>query len=187
MKCSVFIATSVDGFIADERGQVDWLHQVGKQGVDLGEKKDMGFAAHIASVDCMIMGRKCMETLDGFQLTPEQWPYGDTRIIVLSNTVKEVPESLKGRVEMYSGGVSELVTQLESEGYQHAYIDGGVTIQAFLNLKLINEMCITLAPVLLGKGRPLFGEVFANIHLTDAKATAYANDFVQLTYQVAYP
>ena len=186
MKCSVFIATSVDGFIAKEDGSVDWLHRAGKPGVDLGDQSDMGFNDYLSSVDCMIMGRKCMDTIAGMNLTPEQWPYGSIKIVVLSNTVKEAPENLKGKVEMYSGDLNDLVAQLENDDFKHAYIDGGTTIQAFLNLKLINEMTITRAPILLGEGKPLFGKTFKDIKLTQAKAIAFANDFIQVSYQVSY-
>jgi len=180
MKCSVYIATSVDGFIAKKDGSVDWLHTAGNP------EADMGMTEYMASVDCLIMGRKCMETISNMNLTPEQWPYGDTRIIVLSNTVKQAPDNIEDRVEMYSGDLQALVSQLESEGHQHAYIDGGTTIQAFINLQLINEMTITRAPLLLGEGIPLFGKTIKDIKLKQAQATAFANDFVQVKYTVNY-
>ena len=134
-KCSVFIATSVDGFIAKEDGSVDWLHTSGNFDADMGDQADMGMNDYISSIDCMIMGRKCMDMISSMNLTPEQWPYGDTRIIVLSNTIKEAPENLKGKVEMYSGDLQALISNLESEGYKHAYIDGGATIQDFIQVK----------------------------------------------------
>jgi dihydrofolate reductase len=186
MKCSVFIATSIDGFIAKKDGSVDWLHTAGKPEIDLGDQADMGFNEYLSSIDCMIMGRKCMDTISGMNLTPEQWPYGTTKIVVLSNTVKEAPENLSEKVEMYSGDLNVLITQLEKEGFKHAYIDGGTTIQAFLNLKLINEITITRAPILLGEGKPLFGKTYNDIKLTNAKSTAFPNDFVQVSYKVSY-
>jgi dihydrofolate reductase len=186
MKCSVYIATSVDGFIAKKDGSVDWLHTAGSPETEMGEQADMGFSEYMASVDCLIMGRKCMEMISSMDLTPEQWPYGDTRVIVLSNTVKQAPDNLKDKVEMYSGALQTLVSKLESEGHQHAYIDGGTTIQAFLNLQLINEMTITRAPILLGEGIPLFGKTIKDIKLEQAQATAFANDFVQVKYTVNY-
>ena len=186
MKCSVFIATSVDGFIATKDGSVDWLETAGKAEVDMGDQADMGMSNYMASVDCMIMGRKTMDAIASFNLTPEQWPYGDTRIIVLSNTVKEAPGNLKGKVEMYSGDIPVLLAQLENEGFKHAYIDGGATIQSFLNLERINEMTITRAPILLGEGKPLFGKTNKRIKLEDARATAYPNDFIQVQYKVNY-
>jgi len=186
MKCSVFIATSVDGFIAKEDGSVDWLQSSGKSDVNLGDQADMGMNDYMFSIDCMIMGRKCMDKISSMNLTPEQWPYGETRIIVLSNTITQAPENLKGKVEMYSGDLNALISKLESEGYSHAYIDGGTTIQSFINLKLINEITITRAPILLGTGKSLFGKTFKDIKLEQAKAIAFPNDFVQVNYLVNY-
>lgn len=185
MKCSVYIATSVDGFIAKPNGNVDWLHTAGNLEADMGTE-DMGFKAYMNSVDCMIMGRKCMEMISNMNLTPEQWFYGNMRIIVLSNTVQEAPNNLKGKVEMYSGDLNSLVATLDKAGYKHAYIDGGTTIQSFINLQLINEITITRIPVLLGEGIPLFGKTFKDIKLEKAKANPYANDFVQVKYLVNY-
>ncbi|WOH38236.1 dihydrofolate reductase family protein [Thalassotalea fonticola] len=185
MKCSVYIATSADGYIATSDGGVDWLHTAGNLEADMGSE-DMGFKSFIDSVDCMIMGRKCMEMISSFDLTPEQWPYGDMRIVVLSNTIKEPPENLKDKVEMYSGDICELMKSLENQGYQHAYVDGGATITSFINLKLINEMIITKAPILLGAGIPLFGELNQTVKLTNSKAVAFPNDFTQITHSVDY-
>ena len=187
MKCSVYIATSVDGFIAREDGSIDWLESSGKQDADMGENADMGFDDFISSVDCLIMGRSTMETISNFNLPPEQWPYKDARIVALSNTVKSPPENLKDKVEMYSGDLLALITMLEQKGYKHAYIDGGKTIQAFLDLKLINEITITRIPILLGKGKSLFGETSHEIKLEEAEATAFPNDLVQVHYKVSYP
>lgn len=186
MKCSVFIATSVDGFIAKKDGNVDWLHSSGNGKILTGKNADMGLNAYLSSVDCMIMGRKCMEVISSMNLTPEQWFYGNMKIIVLSNTVKEAPENLKGKVEMYSGDMLSLVTNLEKEGYKHAYIDGGTTIQTFINLKLINEITITKAPIILGEGIPLFGKTFKDVKLVGSEAIAFSNDFIQFKYRVNY-
>ena len=185
MKCSVYIATSADGYIATPDGGVDWLHTAGNLEADMGSE-DMGFQSFMDSVDCMIMGRKCMEMISSMNLTPKQWVYGDMRIVVLSNTVKEPPENLRGKVEMYSGDIQDLIVKLESSGFKHAYIDGGSTITSFINLKLINEMTITKAPVLLGEGIPLFGKINKSVKLENAKASAFPNDFIQIKYSVNY-
>ncbi|MFT6502025.1 MAG: dihydrofolate reductase [Crocinitomicaceae bacterium] len=186
MKCSVFIATSVDGFIAKSDGSVDWIHTAGNPKVDLGNEADMGFNDYLASVDCLIMGRKCMDVISNMNLTPEQWPYGSVRIVVLSTTLKKAPANMKGKIELYSGDLNALVAQLESEGFEHAYIDGGTTIQGFLKLQLIDEITITKAPILLGEGIPLFGKTDQAIQLIESKATAFPNGFVQLNYKVRY-
>ena len=164
MHCSVFIATSADGFIATKNGGVEWLKQAGKPDVDMGDHSDMGFNNFVTSVDCMIMGRKTMEKISSFNLTRKQWPYGDIRIIVLSDTVKEAPDNLKAKVEIYtSEDIPALMSQLEKQGFQHAYIDGGTTITFFLNLELINELIITRAPIILGEGVPLIGKTVNHI------------------------
>lgn len=186
MKCSVFVVTSADGYISTADDRIDWLESAGNTEADMGEHSDMGFSLFINSVDCMVISRKCMERISGFNLPPEQWPYGDTRIIVLSDTVKKVPDNLNGRVEIYSGDITELITQLESKGFSHAYVDGGITITAFLNLQLINEITILQAPVLLGEGKPLFGKIAKQIKLVNAHVYHYPNDFIQLKYQVNY-
>jgi dihydrofolate reductase len=186
MKCSVFIASSADGYIATDDGGVEWLESAGNPDVDMGEQADMGFGSYIADVDCMVMGRKCMEKISSFNLTPEQWPYGDRRIIVLSNTVAEPPANLIDKVEMYSGDIPALITHLEKSDFKHAYIDGGATITAFINLQLINELSVTLAPVLLGGGLPLFGKTNRQIKLGNAQAKAFPNDFIQVKYTVSY-
>jgi len=110
-------------------------------------------------------------------------PYGDTRIIILSNTLKEAPDNLKERVEMYSGDLNALLAQLKSDGHQHAYIDGGTTIQAFLNLR---EVTITRVPVLLGEGIALLGKTSQDIKLEKAQAVAFPNDLIQERYNVIY-
>jgi len=186
MKCSVFIATSVDGFIAKDDGSVDWLHSAGNHEADMEHQADMGMKDYFSSFDCMIMGRKSMDMISSMNLTPEQWLYGDTRIIVLSNTIKVAPENMRGKVEIYSGDIQALISNLENDGYEHAYIDGGTTIQAFINLKLINEITITRAPILLGEGILLFGKIFKDIKLEEAEATAFPNDFIQVKYKVNY-
>lgn len=186
MKCSVFIATSLDGYIATEEGSVNWLQEVGNQQADMSENPDMGFSNFIASIDCMIIGRKCMETISQFNLSPEEWPYGERKIYVLSKTLTEPPENLSDKVEMFSGDIQSLVSLLENSGYQHAYVDGGLTITSFINQCLIDEIIMTQAPVILGRGTPLFGQIDRNIKLANAKVTAFANDFIQTKYDVSY-
>ena len=186
MKCSVFIATSADGYIATLDGGVDWLHTAGNAEADMASNADMGFGSYIESVDCMVMGRKCMEMISSMNLSPDQWPYGDIPIVVLSRSTKEPPTNLIDKVEIFSGEIPDLVKTLEDRGLKHAYIDGGATITSFINLKLIDEMTITKAPVLLGEGIPLFGKIDCSIKLERSEARAFENDFIQVKYSANY-
>lgn len=185
-KGSVFIATSQDGFIARKDGSVDWLDSAGNQEAELGGQVDMGFFAFLNNVDCIIMGRKTIDVLVAMKLQPEQWPYGDKRIIMLSNTVKVVPEGLYGNVQVFNGSIDELVSKLESEGHQHAYIDGGTTIRNFLALHLIQEAIITKAPIILGEGIPLFDESSKYFDLIERSMKEYPNGFKQYHHDVVY-
>lgn len=186
MKCSIFVVVSADGYLSTTDDSLDWLGNAGNKSADMSEHADMGFNDFLGATDCMIISRKCMQRISSFNLSPEQWPYGNRRIIVLSNTVKTIPDNLKGRVEIYSGNVVKLLDQLEEKGFSHAYVDGGVTITSFLTLRLINEMTILQAPVLLGSGKPLFGKISKHIKLENAQVQLYPNDFIQLKYQVNY-
>lgn len=184
MKCSVFIATSVDGYIASKNGAVDWLYSCGDQTADMANQQDMGFNQFIASVDCMIMGRKCMEVIASMNLSEADWPYGNMPIYVLSNTLTVLPKHLPPQVTLYSGDIKSLTHQLSQQGFSHCYVDGGSTITQFLNLGLINQMTITQAPLLLGEGIHLFGSLLSPISLTALGAIHYPNGFIQLQYQV---
>ena len=185
MKCSAFIAMSVDGYIATVDGGVDWLEEAGNSEVgDRPTVGDGGFADYLASVDCMVMGRHCLEKIASFELTAEQWPYGDIPIFALSRTLTQVPDALPGKVEIYSGEIPDLISSLESESFTHAYVDGGATITSFLRLGLLNEICVTQVPLILGDGLPLFGQIGKRIRLSEAESTTYSNDFIQWKYRV---
>lgn len=152
----VYIATSLDGYIAREDGSIDWL----PQSDDIPEGEDFGFGEFLAGIDRLVMGRKTFESVLGF---PE-WPYGDLRVDVLSRTGIAVPPELGDRVQVVSATLGELLHRWESQGVQSVYLDGGETIQGFLAAGLVDEMTITRVPVLLGKGRPLFGSMTDPVH-----------------------
>lgn len=183
MKCSAYIAASADGFIARADGSLDWLETAGNPEAGMAEGY-VDFASYVATVDCMIMGRKTMETISGFDLPPEQWPYGPLKIVVLSNTVTTPPDNLSEKVEMHSGDLPALLNRLEAEGHQSAYVDGGSAIQSFINLGLLDEIIITQMPVLIGEGRPLFGKTLRDVVLSDPRAVVCPNDYVQISYRI---
>lgn len=172
MKVSAFIATSLDGYIAREDGNLDWLQQEPVEG------EDFGFSAFFGSCSTLILGRGTYETVLGFG----EWPYGNKRVIVLSSSLTEAPENLTDRVSFYSGELKPLVEELEKEGETRLYVDGGKTIQAFLNEGLLDDITINLIPIIIGSGISLFGPVEKDILLKHRKTVVYDNGFVQMTY-----
>ena len=183
MKCSAFIATSLDGYIATNDGQVDWLHSAGNGSKDGG---DLGFGAFIDKVDCMLMGRKTFDTIAAMNLTEEQWPYKETAIWVLSSTLTQRPASIPVDVNFTSDDLPELLDNLQAKGYQHLYADGGSVITQLIELKRLDDLCITMAPILLGSGIKLFGHLSTPINLSQASATAFKSDFVQYHCNLSY-
>ena len=176
MQASVYIATSLDGFIARTDGSVDWL-----MSADASEtSEDYGFHDFLNSIDCMIMGRKTMD----FVLNFNEWIYEGKRVIVFSSTLQETPSALAGKIELYSGSIPELVERLESEGIKRLYVDGGKTIQSFINEGLITDLTITTIPILLGEGIPLFGKTHHDIQLEHISTISYPSGFVKSTYEI---
>ncbi len=177
MKCSVFIAASLDGYIARPDGDIEWLH---RPEYETAELKGVTYESFIATVDALVMGRKTLEKVLSF---PE-WPYEGKPVIVLSHQQLEIPAHLEGKVEVMAGDVTTLVATLAERGMRHLYIDGGQTIQAFLDSGLINELIITRIPVLLGQGIPLFSQIGSEHELRHVGTYVSDNGFVQSRYEV---
>lgn len=172
MKASVFIGTSVDGFIARPDGTFGFLPD---------DPEPHGYDEFIASVDTIVIGRKTFETVLGFG--PEAWPYGDKRVVVLSSNPLDFSQ-VQGKVEQMGGSPADVVAQLEATGSQHLYVDGGITIQRFLRDGLIQRLIITRVPVLIGEGIPLFGTVPHDIKLRHVMTRDYPSGLVQTEYEV---
>ncbi len=170
----VFIATSLDGFIADRNGKLDWLNLVKPD-----EDNDMGYGAFLKSVDAIIMGRKSFETVCGFDI---EWPYS-IPVFVLSNTLKIIPKNLEGRVEVIKGELKQLLTALYNRGFKSLYIDGGKTIQSFLKEDLLDELTVTTIPIILGGGSPLFSETPGELEFEHVKTEVFSGKVVQSTYK----
>lgn len=179
IKCSVYIATSVDGFIAKPDGDIEWLHRPEYSGAVL---EGLSYVDFISTVDTLVMGRNTFEKVLSFG----SWPYEGIPVIVLTSKELDIPQHLQGAVRTESGSPAELVSMLESEGRQHLYIDGGETVQRFLQAGLIHDITITHIPVLLGAGIPLFGSIGVEIPLRLIAATRSKNGFVQVRYEVTY-
>jgi dihydrofolate reductase len=172
MTVSVFVGTSVDGFIARPNGDLDFLPPGG------GEPH--GYDDFIATVDAIVIGRKTFETV----LAMESWPYGDKRVVVLSSRPVDI-SGAGGVVEQIAGTPAEIVAQLAASGTHHVYVDGGITIQGFLRAGLVQRLIVTRVPVLIGDGVPLFGSLPRDILLRHVATRHYASGLVQSEYQVA--
>jgi dihydrofolate reductase len=173
MIASVFVGTSLDGFIARPNGAFDFLP------ADGGEPH--GYEEFIASVDAIVMGRKTFETV----LTLGAWPYGDKRVVVLSSRPVDLSAVREGVLEQMAGPPEQIVSQLAASGAHHLYIDGGVTIQQFLRAGLIQRLIITRVPVLIGQGIPLFGSLPHDVRLRHIATRHYPSGLVSSEYIVA--
>jgi dihydrofolate reductase len=172
MTISVFIGTSLDGFIARRNGSFDFLP------ADGGEPH--GYEEFFASVDALVIGRKTFETVLAFQ----EWPYGKKRVVVLSSGSLDLSGVRGGTVEQMSGAPADIVAKLAASGAHHLYIDGGITIQEFLRVGLIQRLIITRVPVLIGEGIPLFGALPHDVKLRHVATRAYDSGLVQSEYNV---
>jgi dihydrofolate reductase len=177
VKVSVYIATSLDGFIARKDGGLDWLDEANAT-VPNGE--DCGFQAFIDTVDTLIMGRKTFEKVLSFG----QWSYGKMPVIVLSHNPISFPSTIPNTVTHSLEQPRALYERLSGEGVKHVYVDGGNTIQGFLSAGLIDEITVTVIPVILGGGIPLFGPFGKEVNLTHLHTIAYDFGFVQTSYSV---
>ena len=176
----VFIATSLDGFIARKDHQIDWLENQGTT------TEEHGYTKFIDSIDGIIFGRKTYEVV--LDLTSgDDWPYTKP-VIVLSRTLTnaDIPPHLTGKVTITNDSPADLLTSLDKRGWKRAYIDGGITIQSFLNEGLIEDLIITTLPVLIGDGIPLFGKIQKDINLELIASQQFPSGLIQSHYRVLY-
>jgi dihydrofolate reductase len=172
MMVSVFIGTSVDGFIARPNGDLDFLPPGG------GEPH--GYDEFMAGIDALVIGRKTWETVMAFPA----WPYGDKRVVVLSSQPLDLSAAHGAAVEQMAGSPVEIVAGLAARGIRHVYVDGGITIQGFLRAGLVQRLIITRVPVLIGAGIPLFGVLPGDIRLRHVATQSYASGLVKTEYEV---
>jgi len=170
----VFIATSLDGYIADRNGGLGFLDTYPEI-----NSIDTGYNDHMASIDALVMGRVSFETVVGFDIP---WPY-DKPVYVLSNTLDQVPEKCGDQLTILNGSIPDILEKIHSNGHTQLYIDGGKVIQSFLKHDLIDEMIITIIPVLLGGGIPLFSESDASLNFECFKTQLFLDKIVQNHYR----
>jgi dihydrofolate reductase len=170
MKATVFVGTSVDGFIARRDGRFDFLPD---------EPEPHGYEEFMASVDTIVMGRNTFELVMSFP----GWPYPKSkRVVVLSSRPVELPE--KQNVVQLSGDPQEIVAKLEATGAKHLYVDGGDTVQRFLRAGQIDRLIITRVPVLIGEGISLFGALPHDVKLRHVATRTFPSGLVQSEYEV---
>jgi dihydrofolate reductase len=173
MSASVFIATSLDGFIARPDGALDWLPT---------DPEPHGYDEFMAGIDAIVIGRKTYETVLAF----DAWPYGKKEVVVLSARPSELTPPPDGAVcQTMTGTPQEVMAWLATRGLEHAYIDGGITVTRFLEAGLIQRLIITRIPVLLGSGIPLFGPLARDIRLEHIGTRSYPSGLVQSEYAIA--
>lgn len=170
----VFIAKSLDGYIAGKNGEIDWLHSIPNP-----ENNDMGYIQLMSEIDAIIMGRTTFETVCGFG---GDWPYTKP-IFVLSNSLQEIPNKYKDKASLLNGAPKEILDKIHKKGFSNLYIDGGKTVQNFLAEDLIDELRITTIPILLGGGFSLFGELSNPMKFEHIKTEVFLNQLVQNHYR----
>lgn len=171
----VFIATSLDGFIARSNGDIEWL--LTRDDPD----EDHGYNDFIKDIDGIIMGRGSYEKV----LTFDSWPYTKP-VVVLSAKLSgaDVPKILEGKVRFMNATPKEALNFLSQTGWKRVYVDGGQVIQSFLREGLIADIVVTRVPVLLGEGRSLFGPIDGDISLKHIETKSFPSGLVQSKYSV---
>jgi len=170
MRCSVFVGTSLDGFIARRDGAYDFLGEGGEE---------HGYVEFMASIDTLLIGRNTFDVVAKMS----EWPYGGKRVVVLTHRPLEA-SGFGARVEPMSGDPNEIASRLAASGAKHVYVDGGETVQEFLRAGLIHDLTITRVPVLIGEGIPLFGRVLKDIPLRHVRTRDYKSGLVSSVYEV---
>ncbi|AMR80587.1 dihydrofolate reductase family protein [Cupriavidus nantongensis] len=171
----VFIATSLDGFIARPDGDIGWLLERDDPA------EDHGYNDFIADKGAIVMGRGSFEKI----ITMGEWAY-DRPVLVLSRQLagKPVPDALQGKVRFCDSTPQDAMAQLAAEGVQRVYVDGGQVVQSFLREGLIADMVVTTVPVLIGAGRPLFGALPHDVSLRLESSRHFPSGLVQSAYRV---
>ena len=169
-KLILYIAMSLDGYIAKQDDDISFLSEVEKEG------EDYGFSTFMESVDTIIVGRK---TYDKILSMGIEWPYGSREVYALTRSSK--PDS--GTLHFYSGDVSDLIFKLKSQEGKHIYCDGGAeTVHQLLLEDLLDEMIISVIPVLLGDGISLFKGGLQEKKLRLISTDSFEKGLVQLHY-----
>ncbi len=171
----VFMAMSLDGFVARKDHRLDWLMKQKTEG------EEHGFDEFQASVDGIIMGRGSYETVLSFG----EWPYTKP-VVVMSKTLSQgdVSEELRGKVRITNLEPHALMNEVQGQGWSRAYVDGGKVVQSFIRAGLVSDIVLTTVPVLIGDGLRLFGELEQDIDLELTGSKAFESGLIQSQYRL---
>ena len=172
MKTTVYVGTSLDGFIARKDGDIDWL--VKYQNKEVHES----YNEFINRIDAMVIGRGTYEKVLSF---PE-WPY-EKKVFVLSTSLKQITGTLNEKATLIAMKPAVLLNYLSDKGFSNIYVDGGKVIQSFLKEDLIDELIITRVPELIGTGIPLFGYLDNDLRFEHIKTNIYSDGLVKSQYE----
>jgi dihydrofolate reductase len=173
MSVYVYISQSLDGYIADENGGIEWLNDIPNP-----ENSDFGYVEFMNNIDAIIMGRNTFETVQSFGI----WPYSKP-VYVISTSLHNLPKQYSDKAKIMNLKPKKIIEKLENDGLKNLYIDGGTLIQSFLSEDLIDELIITTIPVLLGGGIPLFGKLKKSLKFRFLKSEVLNNYLVKSYYK----
>lgn len=166
---AAFLGMSLDGFIAGPNDELDWLEHGD------GPPEDHGYTAFFASVDAMLIGRRTWDVVTRFPT----WPYQDKRVSVLT---RRPAEGAHGE-RFFDGSVQAALSQLASDGVRRVYVDGGQVVTRVLAEGLLDELTISILPVVIGRGVRLFGDTGPERWLRLASSRSLAGGMVQVRYE----
>ncbi|WMX33554.1 dihydrofolate reductase family protein [Aeromonas caviae] len=171
-RVSAFLALSLDGFIAGEGGDLEWLAPYNGD-----SQEETGYGALMASADLLLMGRNTFDVVRAF---PE-WPYGDKPVVVLTHRPAEPAVNVAFR----QGALAQVLSELWQQGARHLYLDGGNLVRQGLQAGLVDELTLFWVPVVLGKGVSLFGGEPLPGRLVPLSTAVLASGLVRVVYHPA--
>jgi dihydrofolate reductase len=173
-RVKLYIACTLDGFIAREDGSIDWLTEY-----ENNSETDYGYSEFYESIGTVLMGRKTYEQVLGFGF----WPYKETKTYVF--TRQKEPLRREDNVEFFSGDIGEFVRQLKENAEKDIWIVGGSQlIKVFLEKNLVDDFIVFVVPIILGSGIPLFDGIGKEIKLRTGRVERYENGLVTVEYKV---
>jgi dihydrofolate reductase len=176
-RVTLHLVSSLDGFIARKDNSVSWLDNgsIYEAGVSISDEEAATF---VKAIDCYVLGSRTYE--HALELG---WPYGDTPTVVV--TGRKLPSTRKS-VQFYSGDLKTLLDEKLAPRYRNIWLVGGAMLcQRFIELGLVDEIKLTIAPVLLGDGLRLFGGSPTEEKWDLKNVVAYKAGVVELSYSAS--